>query len=95
MGYMNTVAMIETGADRKILLRWHLQTNHVPAVHPEWIPCAEWVIDRALAGEDLDVPAPVPEGYPPNTARFVFDGLHLAPFAQEEFDADFNPEDAH
>jgi len=83
VGRMNTQAMIETGANRKIILRWHLQSNHVPPVDPEWIPCCEWVIDRALAGEDLEVLAPVPEGYVPMTAAHVLDGLHLDTFAQE------------
>lgn len=91
---MNTVAMIETGADRQILLRWHLQTNHYPAIPVDWIPCCEWVIDRALAGEDMDVPAPVPEGYKQMSAAMVMEGLHLGPFAQEDLGIGINPEDA-
>jgi hypothetical protein len=41
------------------------------------------VIDRALEGEDLDVPAPVPEGYPPMLASKIFRDLHLEPFTYE------------
>ena len=80
MGYLSAMAMIESGADRPILLRWHLQTNHYPPADPAWIPCCEWVIDRAIAGEDLDVIAPVPEGYKVQTARGVLEGLHLEPW---------------
>ena len=47
---------------------------------PAWIPCCEWVIDRAIAGEDLDVIAPVPEGYKVQSARGVLEGLHLEPW---------------
>ena len=84
MGYLSTMAMIETGADRKVLLRWHLQVNHNPPVSTEWIPCCEWVIDRALAGEDLDVIAPVPDGYRLQTARWVLEGLHLGPWIRSD-----------
>lgn len=93
MGYLSTMAMIESGADRQILLRWHLQTNHYPAIPVDWIPCAEWVIDRAIAGEDLNVPAPVPEGFQQMLASKVMEGLHLEPFCQEELAIGINPED--
>ena len=83
MAYLSTMAMIESGADRPILLRWHFQTNHDPPIPVEWIPCSEWVIDRALAGEDMSAPAPVPEGFQQMSAAEVFEGLHLGPFAQE------------
>jgi hypothetical protein len=84
MGYLSTMAMIESGADRPILLRWHLQTNHYQPVSTDWIPCCEWVIDRAIAGEDLDVIAPVPEGYKLLVARRVLEELHLRPWVQVE-----------
>jgi hypothetical protein len=42
------------------------------------------VIDRAIAGEDLDVIAPVPEGYKLLVARRVLEELHLRPWVQVE-----------
>lgn len=77
MGRLAVMAMIESGCDRNVALLWHLTLNHFPPVGPEWIPCCEWVIDRAIAGECLDVFAPVPDGYAPQIARNVVEGLHL------------------
>lgn len=87
MGYLSTMAMIESGADQQVLLRWHLQTNHYPAVSIDWIPCCLWVIQRVVDGETLDVPAPVPDGYKQLMAYQVFEELHLGPFAQEELES--------
>jgi hypothetical protein len=78
--------MIESGADQQILLRWHLVTNHYPPVSPDWILCCAWVIQRAIDGEDLEVPAPVPEGYRPQLASNVFRELHLEPFTHSELE---------
>ena len=86
MGYLMTTTMLESGADRRIVLRWLLQTHHQPPVDTEWIPCCEWVIDRAIAGEDLEVTAPVPDGYGQLTAREVLEGLHLGPFVKSDLD---------
>lgn len=81
------MAMIESGADQQILLRWHLVTNHRPPADIEWIPCCQWVIQRVLDGESLNVPAPCPEGYKQLSAAEVFEQLHLEPFAQEPLES--------
>ena len=41
-----------------------------------------WAIDRAIAGQDLNVLAPVPSGYAPQLASTIIEGLHLEPWLQ-------------
>ncbi len=82
MGRLAVMAMIESGCDRNVALLWHLTLNHFPPVSTDWITCCEWVIDRAIADEDLKVIAPVPEGYKLQTARNVLEELHLGAWVQ-------------
>jgi hypothetical protein len=77
MGYLTLRGVISTGCHRKIALRWHLSCNCEPAIPTYWVDCCDWVIERAIAGEGLEVSAPVPAGFPPFSAREIFRELRL------------------
>jgi hypothetical protein len=100
MGYTQASEMNEW-ADRKTALSWHLQSNHFPPVHLDFLPVAEWAIDlheRYAAGIDDDFQhetITMPNGIV-KSAPEVIDGLHLWPFLSygdesdgEYFDNDF------
>ena len=82
MGRLSAMAMIESCRDPRVSLRLHLESNHYPPVRGEWILCCMWAIDRAIAGQDLNVLAPVPSGYAPQLASTIIEGLHLEPWLQ-------------
>ena len=86
MGYLSLRGVISTGCHRKIALRWHLTCNCEPPVSTDWVDCCDWVIERAIAGEDLEVRAPAPEGFPTFTAWEVFRELHLEAFVDAAID---------
>ena len=67
-------------------VRWHLTCNCEPPVSTDWVNCCDWVIARAIFGEDLEVRAPTPEGFPTFTAREVFRELHLEAFLDAVID---------
>ena len=84
MGDLSSMAILATNPDRATSLKWHLRVNHDPSVSLDWIPCCEWVIERARDNLDLTVPAPIPESYATMSAQEVLSGLHLEPWVRFE-----------
>jgi hypothetical protein len=80
MNNLNAQALLATGCDPGLALRWHLRYAHADPIDPRWLQCCAWVIERAVAGESLDTWAPVPRGHPPLTAAMVVRLLRLDPW---------------
>jgi hypothetical protein len=71
--------------NKEEMLRYHLQYNHYPPVHPSFIPVAQEAIDKANNGE-WEFEILMPNGITKSAGEIV-EGLHLECFLDqvEEF----------
>jgi hypothetical protein len=83
MGRMSAEEMV-ANADTDVALRWHLATNHYPAVHPVFLPIARQAISLANQG-DWHTEIVMPNGIT-KTVSGIIDGLHLSSFLDENED---------
>ena len=82
MGRQYIEGFMEMEQDIDTLLRIHLQGNHYPPVHSDFIPSAKQAIDNA--NNDLwDEKIELPNGRVLTTAAII-DGLHLDSFLSIE-----------
>lgn len=72
-------------------LRWHLQHNHFPPVHPDFIESAKTALDHAEA-EEWDHEIELPNGKVLTVSRII-EGLHLGPFLDARLAPDPEDED--
>lgn len=88
MGNMQAAAYAEGAAEnpgaRDAYLLAHLQSNHFPPVHRDFLPAAKEAIDHANAG-DWDHKVTLPNGNTLPVAEIV-DGLHLSAFLEPSDD---------
>jgi hypothetical protein len=78
--------MIEQGGRGTEILRWHLQHNHYPPIHPVFIPVAQRAIEEVQNGNGAKVCVM------PNKIRKSYDSivreLHLEDFLENGEDGD-------
>jgi hypothetical protein len=63
-------------------LTWHLQSNHYPPVHLDFLPIAKQAIEYANGG-DYDTIISMPNGIDKSVAQII-EGLHLESFLCED-----------
>ena len=74
-------AVVEGGISLDSALTWHLQANHFPPIHKDFLPVAKEAIERANDG-DWDHEITMPNGQV-RTVSFIVDGMHLSNFISE------------
>lgn len=84
MGNLNAAAMaeaVETGdVNLGPAIRWHLGSNHFPAIHPSFDASAIWAINTVATGEGDEVRT-MPNGVS-LTAADIVEQLHLEYFVE-------------
>lgn len=95
MGLSNTTGMADAVKDGQMPIEaavaYHLQTNHYPPVHSVFIDTALEAIELAQRGK-YDTLQTYPNGLRRTVGETV-EGLHLAPFIEDEDDEhDFEAE---
>lgn len=84
MGRLQAYEMRRFGGCNEDTLRWHLQHNHYPPVHLDFLPPVKEAIERANA-DDWESEITLPNGRI-LTVHQIVTGLHLDAFLGEDPD---------
>ena len=81
MGSLQAREMMN-GLDADQFLVWHLQYNHIPPIHPDFVKSAKRAVELVLA-EEYDTDITMPNGLV-LPAGEIIEGLHLWDFVEQE-----------